>query len=162
MHEADVNRRQRLFGKGREDLLLEDDSILGWDIAVRVFNRLATNDLREFKSFLVGHHVQCNRAISRVVRHRSFNNKGIAFFSSWEFDVLQLHVVKCHSFGSRDILFVHNLDTHVIEKVSIGTSEVQVKGSILSRDFEVVLGEEMVPALLKWKVIQSVLFSLVS
>ena len=66
-----------------DNLLLEDDSILGWDICIDILLWFARGDLGESKRLLVAKGINDHLSISGVVWHDSLYDKVVSSIPVW-------------------------------------------------------------------------------
>lgn len=114
MHEADVNRGQSLISRGCENLLFEDNAVLGWVVVICVLNWLAPNDFLKLEGLIISEHVKSKSTFSGVVRHGSLNDEGVAFLNNRKFDILKLHIVEGNRRFGTLVSLLHDLNSHVI------------------------------------------------
>ena len=77
-HQLDVDGCARVVAGRDENFFLEDYSVLGGSVLVRVLDRLAADDLGELECFLVRVDIDFERALLRVVGHVALDDEHVA------------------------------------------------------------------------------------
>ena len=73
----DVNGCISMVSWTNDNLLLENDSIFSWYIAILILEWLALHNFSECKRFFVGKSINYNLSFVSIVRHDTFNSECI-------------------------------------------------------------------------------------